>query len=224
MSGCPSDTDQINGQTGTKTGQSAGRFFHKRFTYLRHISSILRHVRDVISRRHPPSVASVTRGVRGYRKQGGKPNGRPPDLMKFSRRFPQVVTCGQSLLRTYCTRRHPQILPGWKCFNKRIPGRGRAVMLPRLPVSLDHLINVYCLRILRYCVYWWRRSFYVLCYLWTLSRKLDGKFWLPTINSSSHADFIKWNDFIKMIITDKGIFSFRLWMKSMKYIVVDKLY
>lgn len=61
MSGRPSDTDQINGQP-NKAGQSADRFFHKRFTYLRHISSILRHVRDVISGRGSPLVASVTVG------------------------------------------------------------------------------------------------------------------------------------------------------------------
>lgn len=109
MSGRPSDTDQINGQPNTKPGQSAGRFFLKRFTYLRHISSILRHVRDVISGRGSPLVASVTVGwsrtpdLPDSRRRGS--GGRPAELMKFSQRFPQVVTCGQSLLGTYCTRR-----------------------------------------------------------------------------------------------------------------------
>lgn len=124
MSGRPSDTDQINGQPNTKPSQSAGRFFLKRFTYLRHISSILRHVRDVISGRGSPLVASVTvgwswTGEGVHRVASGGVN------EVFS-----AIPTGRHMRPEFArhilyTSRYRQILPGWKCFNKRIPGRGR---------------------------------------------------------------------------------------------------
>lgn len=72
--------------------------------------------------------------------------------MKFSQRFPQVVTCGQSLLGTYCTRLAiVRYCPGENVLisaSRDAAGRYVRTVCTR-PARL---INVYCLRVSHYCV------------------------------------------------------------------------
>lgn len=146
-----SNTDRINGQRSTKPGAITetirSRSNARPYRYLRRISSIPRHVSDVISDgRQSPSVASV--------KLPLPPRG---GVVGVNEVFSSAIPAGRHMRAEFAAHivhvGYRADIARVKCFNKHIPGHGSGCNV-RGGHSRRHrpparLINVYCLEFLR---------------------------------------------------------------------------